>query len=116
MEIQTPDKTVWGPKLYAWYDGNHICGHGYQLPLIWIVLIFENISSKAEQKTMVACYQTCYTNSTKGTVHLEEPPASYSILAWCQKCWVLDSGVTLYMPQKYHKQQAYLLPGSFDGK
>ena len=33
------------------------------------MLIFENRSSEAEQKTTVACYQTCYTNSTEGTVH-----------------------------------------------
>ena len=40
-----------------------------QLPLISIKPIFENISSKVEQKTMVACYQTWYTNSTKGSIH-----------------------------------------------
>ena len=49
--------------------GNHICGRGYQLPLISIKLIFESISSKAEQKTTVARYQTYYTNSTEGSIH-----------------------------------------------
>ena len=28
-----------------------------------------NISSKTEQKTMVARYQTCYTNSNEGSIH-----------------------------------------------
>ena len=45
-----------------------VCGRGYQLALISIKLIFENISSKAEQKTTVARYQTCYTNSTEGSI------------------------------------------------
>ena len=36
------------------YHGNHICWCSYQLPLISIKSIFENISSKAEQKTTVA--------------------------------------------------------------
>ena len=33
------------------------------------ILIFENKSSKAEQKRTVARYKTCYTNSTEGIVH-----------------------------------------------
>ena len=37
---------------YTRYHGNRICGRGYQLPLISIKPIFENISSKAEQKTV----------------------------------------------------------------
>ena len=49
----------WKPQLWA-------C---YQLPLISIKPMFENISSKAEQKTTVARYQTCYTNSTQRSVH-----------------------------------------------
>ena len=57
---------IWSSKLYIRYHGNRICGHNYQLPL---KLIFENISLKAEQKTTVACYQTCYTNSTEGSIH-----------------------------------------------
>ena len=57
---------MWSPNLYV---GNHICGRGYQLPLISIKPIFENISSKADQKTTVACYQTCYANWTKGSIH-----------------------------------------------
>ena len=32
------------------------------------MLIFENTSSKPEQKTMVVHYQTCYANSTEGTI------------------------------------------------
>ena len=62
------------------YHGNCICGHGYQLPLISIKLIFENISSKAEQKTMVARYQTCYTNSTEGIVYMEVSGRTSSLL------------------------------------
>ena len=57
---------IWSSKLYVRYHGNCICGRDYPLPL---KLIFENISLKVEQKTTVACYQTCYTNSTEGTVH-----------------------------------------------
>ena len=55
------------PKLYAWYHGNCICRHDYQLALISIMLLFD-ILAKAEQK-MVARYQTCCTNSTEGTIH-----------------------------------------------
>ena len=44
-------------------------GVSNQLALISIKLIFENISLKAEQKTMVARYQTCYTNSTEGSIN-----------------------------------------------
>ena len=51
---------------YTWYHGSRICGRGYQLPLISIKPIFENISWKAGQKMTVACYQTCY---TKGSIH-----------------------------------------------
>ena len=46
-----------------------LCVRGYQLALISIKLIPENISSKAAQKTTVARYQTCYTNSTEGSIH-----------------------------------------------
>ena len=59
----------WRPKLYVRYHGNRICGRGYQLPLISIILIIENISSKSEQKTTVARYQTHCTNSTEGSIH-----------------------------------------------
>ena len=64
-------RTVWRPvgNTGHRYHGNHICGRAYQLPLISIKPIFENISSKAEQKTTVARYQTSYTNSTEGTIH-----------------------------------------------
>ena len=51
------------------YHGNHICRHGYQLPVKSIKPIFENISWKVEQKTTVDRYQTCYANSTKGSIH-----------------------------------------------
>ena len=53
---------------YTYGTNETICGRGYQLPIILFKLIYENISLKAEQKTTVACYQTCYTNST-GAVH-----------------------------------------------
>ena len=59
---------MWSPS-YTWYHGSHICWCGYQLPLISIKPIFENISSKAGQKITVACYQTCYSNWTKGSIH-----------------------------------------------
>ena len=54
---------------FLWYHANSICESGYQLPLISITLIFENILSKEEQKITFAHYQTCYANSTEGTVH-----------------------------------------------
>ena len=57
------------PTAIRRYHANRICRRGYQLPLISIKPIFENISSKAEQKTTVAHYQTWYTNSTKGSIH-----------------------------------------------
>ena len=59
---------ICSPKLYAWYHGNCICKHDNQLALISIMLIFETILAKAEQK-MVARYQTCCTNSTEGIIH-----------------------------------------------
>ena len=52
------DSYIRSSKLYARYHGNRICGRGYQLPLVSIKLIFESISSKAEQKTTVVRYQT----------------------------------------------------------
>ena len=51
----------WKPHLWAWLS--------IILALISIKLTFKNTSSKAEQKTMVACYQTCYTNSTEGSIN-----------------------------------------------
>ena len=67
-------------------------GHGYQLPLISIKPIFENISSRAEQKTTVARYQTCYTNSTQGSIH-ESIWKTYSLLKYsCKMPKIINIG------------------------
>ena len=74
--------------------------------------IFENILSKSKQKSTVARYQTCYTNSTDSVkvVYMKVSGRTSSILA---KCQILDSGKTLHTLQEQHQQQAYLLPESF---
>ena len=74
-------------------QGNRICGRGYQLPLISIKLIFESISSKAEQKTTVARYQTYYTNSTEGGIHEsiwknQQPPTVFLHDAKNHRYWI----------------------------
>ena len=103
---------MWSPKLYKWYHGNCICGRYYQLPPISIMLIYEKIFSKAEQKWMFTRYQTCYTNSTKVSMHEsiwknQQPPTVF-----LHDVKNLDSVETLRTLQKHH-QQAYLCPESF---
>ena len=85
----------WKPYLWAWLS-------------ISIKPIFETISSKAEQKTMVARYQTCYTNSTK-VVYIKVSGRTSSLLQYSSKMPILDSSETLHTLQKQHQQQAYLL-------
>ena len=63
------DLCIYEALNYKYDTMETICGCGYELPLISFKLIFENSSSKAEQKTAVAHYQTFYTNSTEVTVH-----------------------------------------------
>ena len=85
---------MWSPKLHTSYHGKYICGRGYQLPQISIILIFGNISSKAERKKMFDHYQTCYRNSTGGTIHgsiWKNKQCPTVNPAWCQnlKYWVV---------------------------
>ena len=70
--LNTPEKLhlcIYEALRYPYGTMETVYVHGYQLLLSSIKLIFENISLKAEQKTTAACYQTCYINSTEGTVH-----------------------------------------------
>ena len=57
---------MWSSKLFERY-------HDHQHLWVWLSITtninYANMSSNAEQKMMVACYQTCYTNSTEGTIH-----------------------------------------------
>ena len=85
---------IWSLKLYIWYHGNYYVGMAISLPLIPIKLIFENILSKAEQKTTVARYQTCYMNSTEGTVHWSiwknlQPPIVFLDDAKNHRYWIM---------------------------
>ena len=76
------------------------------------MLIFENIInifSKAEQK-MVAHYQTCCINSTEGTIHesiWKKPVASYSILAWSQKSWIVVRDYAHYRSNTNNKLTSF---------
>ena len=87
------DLCIYEAVSYMSVHGNDICGHGHQLALISIKLIFENISSTAEQKTTVACYQTCYNNSTEGSIHgsirkNQQPPTVFLHDAKNHEYWI----------------------------
>ena len=66
------------------------------------------ILSKAKQKTMFAHYKTCCTNSTEVTIHgsIWKQQQSPRVFLHYAKNLI----ETLCMLQKYHQQQAYLLP------
>ena len=56
-------------------------------------LIYENILSKAEQKRTFTRYQTCYTNSTEGSVYMEVSGRTSSLLQYsCMMPKTIDIG------------------------
>ena len=88
----------WKPYLWVWLS----------ITTNLIKLIFQNISSKVEQKTMVACYQTCYTNSTESTIHKsiwknQQPPTVVLHDAKNDKYWIAARHYACYRSNTNNK-------------
>ena len=72
------------------------------------MLKIENISSKAKQKTTIARYQICYTNSTEGTIHWsiwknQQPPTVFLHDAKNHKYWIAVSHYAHYRSNTNNK-------------